>query len=93
VLVRAVDRRHSLDLTHAGADFHIRETFESAMVLGAQALKVIGVATDEIASIGADIRNRDTQRFQLESTGGPYAGRALFSGKQTSGSTSTSSEG
>ncbi len=34
VLARASDRRHALDLIGAGADFHIRETFESSLVLG-----------------------------------------------------------
>ena len=63
------------------------------MVLGAQALKAIGTAADDIASISADIRNRDIQRFQLELTGGPYAARALFSGKRASTPSTASSEG
>jgi glutathione-regulated potassium-efflux system protein KefB len=84
VLARAADRRHSLELTHAGANFHIRETFESAMVLGAKALELLGLGADEVASISADIRARDARRLQLELSDGPYAGRALFSGNMKS---------
>jgi glutathione-regulated potassium-efflux system protein KefB len=81
VLVRANDRRHTLDLIHAGADFHIRETFESALILGEHALQTLGATPEEIAAITTHIRNRDAQRLQLELADGPMAGRALFSGK------------
>ena len=37
LFVRAFDRGHSLRLIAAGVDYHIRETFESAMVLGREA--------------------------------------------------------
>jgi glutathione-regulated potassium-efflux system protein KefB len=56
VLVRAIDRRHSIDLIHAEADLQVRETFESAVVLGAAALKRLGTAADDISEITARIR-------------------------------------
>lgn len=81
VLARANDRRHSLDLIHAGADLQVRETFESAMVLGAAALEKLGATAAEIAEIDATVRERDGRRLQLELAEGPQAGRAFFSGK------------
>ena len=81
VLVRASDRRHSLDLIRAGADLQVRETFESAVVLGETALEKLGVESTEVEQISARLRARDEQRLQLELAGGPAAGRALFSGK------------
>jgi glutathione-regulated potassium-efflux system protein KefB len=82
VIVRANDRRHTIDLIRAGADVHVRETFESAVVLGAAALEKLGTSPAEIADISARIRERDQQRLQLELVGGPYAGKAFFSGKR-----------
>ncbi|WP_064686591.1 monovalent cation:proton antiporter-2 (CPA2) family protein [Rhizobium bangladeshense] len=83
VLARAADRRHALDLLKAGADFHIRETFESAMVLGRRALETLGAELHQIDEIVDGVRERDSQRFQLEISGGLYAGRPMFSGKRS----------
>jgi glutathione-regulated potassium-efflux system protein KefB len=92
VLARATDRRHSIELIRAGADIQVRETFESALVLGAAALEKLGTPPAEIAQIGARIRERDQQRLQLELVGGPDAGRALFSGKSRQAGESASQE-
>lgn len=82
VIARANDRRHSIDLLRAGADAQVRETFESAFVMGMQALERLGASEGEIAGIAQGIRERDAQRFQLEMLGGTRAGRPLFSGKR-----------
>jgi glutathione-regulated potassium-efflux system protein KefB len=92
VLARANDRRHSIELIRAGADVHVRETFESAVVLGAAALEKLGAPSAEIAEISARIRQRDEQRMQLELVGGIYAGKALFSGKLGQAGESVSQE-
>lgn len=81
VIVRASDRRHCVELLHAGADFHVRETFESAFLMGTHALNQLGTTQDEIASIAAEIRGRDKRRFELEVVGGLRAGRRFFGGK------------
>jgi glutathione-regulated potassium-efflux system protein KefB len=78
VLARAIDRRHSIALVHAGADLEVKETFESALVLGASALERLGASQASIVEIGARIRANDRRRFQLELAGGIEAGRALF---------------
>jgi glutathione-regulated potassium-efflux system protein KefB len=80
VIARARDRIHSMALIRAGADLEVRETFESALVLGAAALQKLGVEPAEIAAIGERIRVRDRERLQLELVGGLSAGKALFSG-------------
>jgi glutathione-regulated potassium-efflux system protein KefB len=81
VVARAADRRHLIDLIRAGAGVQVRETFESAVMLGAAALEKLGTPLPEIAQINARIRERDKQRLQLELVGGISAGKALFSGR------------
>lgn len=80
VVARASDRRQSLDLIRAGADVQIRETFESAIMIGEKALEILGVERAEIAEISARVRDRDDARLQIELASGFDAGSALFSG-------------
>ncbi len=70
LLVRAYDRQHSLELVNAGVDYQIRETFESALRFGTEALQVLGVDAAEALEIAQDVRQRDAERFQLELAGG-----------------------
>jgi glutathione-regulated potassium-efflux system protein KefB len=83
VIARSIDRRHSLDLIRAGADFHVRETFESAVLLGGRVLQALGTSDDEVAMITSRVRDRDNLRLQREFVGGRGAGRAFFSGRPT----------
>jgi glutathione-regulated potassium-efflux system protein KefB len=71
LLVRAFDREHALELVRAGVDYHVRETFESALVFGEQALVKLGVPAEEAADIAAFVRRRDAERFALETAGTP----------------------
>ncbi len=80
LLVRSFDRQHSLHLIEAGVDVQIRETFESAMLFGAAALRELGASEEEAAEVVADVRRRDAQRFELEIAGGTEAARALLRG-------------
>jgi monovalent cation:proton antiporter-2 (CPA2) family protein len=77
VLVRAFDREHALALAKAGADFSVRETFESALLLGREAVLATGAGVDEADEVMAEVRRRDGVRFDLELAGGMFAGRAL----------------
>jgi glutathione-regulated potassium-efflux system protein KefB len=81
VLARARDRIHTMELIKAGADVQVRETFESAVVLGRAALTKLDVPATEIDDIDARIRERDALRLQLEIAGGMGAGKAMFSGR------------
>ncbi|BBK30345.1 Kef-type potassium/proton antiporter (CPA2 family) [Stella humosa] len=80
LFVRAFDREHALHLIEAGVDFHIRETFESAMAFGQAALVELGVPVEEAAEITDDVRRRDEERLELQATGGIYAGTDLMRG-------------
>lgn len=81
VLARAIDRVHERELIGAGADYQVRETFESAMAFGQAALERLGVAPGEIAAYDSCIRDRDRERFRRETEGGRMAAKGLFSGK------------
>ena len=69
LLVRSYDREHALELVRAGVDFQIRETFESALEFGREALVELGVDADEARLVAREIRRRDAERFQLEMAG------------------------
>jgi len=78
--VRAWDRGHAIDLVNKRVEFQIRDTFESALVLGRAALEGLGVPEEEAADIIADVRRRDAERFALQVTGGIMAGQDLMVG-------------
>ncbi len=80
VLARAWDRGAALDLIHAGVDFQIRETLESAFVFGGTTLRILGLEEAEAAEIMADVRRRDSERLDMQLTGGIYAGTGLLKG-------------
>lgn len=75
VLVRAADREHAIALAHAGATFQMRELFGSALAVGEEALRRLGLTEDEVAETMAECRARDAARFEAELVGGIYAGR------------------
>lgn len=80
VIIRAYDREHAVQLAKAGADVYVRETFESAMVLGREAVLATGASAEEADEVMARVRQRDAERFELEVAGGLFAGRALVLG-------------
>ena len=80
IFVRAYDRGHALDLIHAGVDYQLRETFESAMEFGREALVRLGVPQEEADAIAADVRRRDAERLQLQVAADIYAGTDLLRG-------------
>ncbi len=80
LLVRAFDREHALDLRKADVAYLVRETFESAMAMGRQAVLTLGAEEEEADEIMEHLRRRDAERMALEATGGLFAGRALVLG-------------
>lgn len=83
LLVRAWDREHALELIQADADVVIRETFESAMALGREAVLALGASEEEADAAMARMRARDAERFALETSGGLFAGRRLVLSNMT----------
>jgi glutathione-regulated potassium-efflux system protein KefB len=80
LFVRAYDRGHSIRLIEAGVEYHIRETFESALKFGEQVLIDLGFNAEEVAETIEDVRRRDAERLTLQVTGGLTAGRGLMRG-------------
>lgn len=80
VLVRASDRQHALALLQKDADWVVRETFESALLMSREAVIALGEDETEADEDMAELRRRDAERFVLEANGGPFAGRALLLG-------------
>ena len=80
VMVRAYDRAVALRLVEAGADYHIRETVESAFAFGLETLQTLGIDPDEAVEIIEDVRRRDQARFEAQLTGGAQAGRGYMKG-------------
>ncbi len=83
LFVRAFDRGHSIRLIQAGVDYHVRETFESALKFGEAVLVELGVPEGEAADTIGDVRRRDEARLDLQVTGGLAAGRALMRGNMS----------
>ena len=92
VLARSVDRVHSLALLEAGADQAVRETFESSIILGADALLRLGASKPEVDRVVEVFRLRDEQRFAAQKLGGVQAGAIYFRGGRASASASASGE-
>ncbi len=76
--VRSYDRRHTLQLIAKDVDFSVRETFESALVLGRKALETLGFETDRAGTVIDFVRGRDQERFVLQQAGGVAAGSDLL---------------
>lgn len=75
LLVRSYDRNHSVDLIRAGVDYEIRETVESALLMGAQGLRALGFAEAEIDEADDDTRRRDRERLSEQVQGHELSGR------------------
>lgn len=75
VYVRSYDRSHSIALRQADVKFEIRESVESAMRMGIEALKGLGVPPERIEEIAEDVRKRDELRLHMQADGDPDAAR------------------
>jgi glutathione-regulated potassium-efflux system protein KefB len=80
LFVRAYDRGHSMRLIRAGVEFHIRETFESALAFSEHVLVDLGFSAEEAKEAVDDARRRDEERLILQVAGGIQAGRELTRG-------------
>lgn len=75
VLARSYDRGHSMDLIRAGVDFEIRETVESAFLMGAEGLRRLGWDEATVTDALEDVRRRDAQRLTEQVQGDIMSGR------------------
>ena len=70
--VRAWDRRHALELLARGIDGQVRDTLESALALGREALVGLGVPRDTAEAVEEDVRQRDRERLKAQQLGGLF---------------------
>ena len=61
VLARAYDRTHAYELIDAGADFIARETFGSALAMGEEALKLLGLTHERAKRMATSFEKHDTE--------------------------------
>jgi glutathione-regulated potassium-efflux system protein KefB len=76
VLVRAFDRRHMMELARLDLAGSVRELYESAVVLGREALQAVGISDGYAEKIEAEYRRRDGIRLEAQlATGDLTSGR------------------
>ena len=66
ILARAYDRVHLLQLRRAGVETVVRETFESGVEMGRQALEALNTPATMIDAIADEFRRRDDERLVLQ---------------------------
>lgn len=75
LLVRSYDRAHAIELIRAGVDFQVRETVESAYLMGAEVLRLLGFDEVDVEEIAKDVRRRDSERLSEQVQGDEMSGR------------------
>jgi len=64
ILARAYDRRHAYELMKAGAECITRETFGSALSMGKDALRLLGVPDERAARMASTFEQHDNAGLQ-----------------------------
>lgn len=70
LLIRVFDRQHFMQFEGIEVFAAVRELFESAVMLGREALRALGVDDREIERIEREYRRRDARRLELQSRSG-----------------------
>jgi glutathione-regulated potassium-efflux system protein KefB len=78
--VRAFDRIHAIDLMNKRIDYQIRETFESALVFGREALIGLGIPEERAIEVESDVRRRDLVRLMMQQAEGTLGGLDMLYG-------------
>ena len=89
VLARAYDRGTAIDLIRLGVDYQLRETFESALIFGGEALERLGADPDEVTEVIEEVRERDSARLQSQFSGTIQDGRGYLQGNKGAAPTPT----
>jgi glutathione-regulated potassium-efflux system protein KefB len=70
LLIRVFDRQHHMAFEGIELFATVRELFESAVLLGRDALRALGVEDREVERIEREYRRRDARRLELQSRSG-----------------------
>lgn len=65
ILARAIDRRHTYELMRSGINGLRRETFDSALNLGLDALRLMGLSASQASRAGELFRAHDEQSLKV----------------------------
>ena len=77
-MARAFDRGHAIELIRAGVDYQLRETFESAMAFGGEAIRELGASDDEVAAALERVREFDAAASSCRCSTARPAGQQLL---------------
>ena len=75
ILVRAYDRASAIALMDSGADYIIRDTLESAIVMAGETLDAVGLSDAMIGDVVAEFRERDREVLLEQKAKGLWEGR------------------
>ncbi|TMJ17764.1 MAG: sodium:proton exchanger [Alphaproteobacteria bacterium] len=70
VFVRAFDRLHLMELAPLDLKCTVREVFESAVMMGREALSLFCIDGEELARVEAEYRERDLKRLDSQTASG-----------------------
>lgn len=70
IFVRAFDRLHLMEMGAADIKFAVREVFESAVLMGREALTAFGFEPEEVKRVEQEYRDRDSERLESQSRSG-----------------------
>jgi glutathione-regulated potassium-efflux system protein KefB len=70
VFVRAFDRLHLMEMGAADIKYVVREVFESAVLMGREALSAFGFDCSEVDRVEKEYRDRDRERLESQSRSG-----------------------
>lgn len=65
ILARAIDRRHAYELMRTDIDGFKRETFDSALNMGVDALKLLGISDDDANRAGTMFYDHDHKGLEI----------------------------
>lgn len=73
IMARAHDRIHALDMIDSEADYFVRDTFESSVVLAAEGLRRLGENEETIERVIEEFRRADADLLRRQKADGLYA--------------------
>lgn len=85
VLVRAFDRRQMITLAPLDITIAIREVYESAIYMGVEALKSLGVEEERIQHIEQGYREKDNARLEAQTVSGDMHVRQDYFRREAAG--------
>lgn len=74
IMARAHDRIHAMRMLDSDADYFVRDTFESSIILAAEGLRRLGQQDETIEHVVEEFRRADADLLNRQKTQGLHAG-------------------